>query len=227
MKHQSDATSFPPREVVREAAFRVRRPDRLRGTGARRASAMPATAPVRCYTVTLLFARSAALMQRFSIAGTLSRAEYRFFSHGPGVCIPGDGGFPLPGPPMAISPRSTARGRSRRRTGHGCPPNIAPHCPRHREGGGGGVPKARARRGRRGLRSLGVGDRGGGMIPPSPSAPPPGAIATTVHCTGRSRERTGHGFPPGIAMTALAPGRGRGRSAQRGRGGGCRRGTYE
>ena len=28
-------------------------------------------------------------------------------------------------------------------------------------------------------------------------------------------------------MTALAPGRGRGRSAKRGRGGGCQRGTYE
>ena len=75
----------------------------------------------------------------------------------------------------------------------------------------------------------------------SPSVPPPMAIATTVHCTERSGEKAGfwltpephltpqgnrcrhppwRGFPLVIAMTALAPGRGRGRSAKRGRGGG-------
>jgi len=87
---------------------------------------------------------------------------------------------------------------------------------------------------------------GDGLSPVSPrTAPPPMAIATTVQCTGRSREEPdsgpltpspgkpasaplpGHGFPRDIAMTALAPGRGRGRSAQRGRGGGYEEGYYE
>jgi hypothetical protein len=76
-------------------------------------------------------------------------------------------------------------------------------------------------------------DRG----PPPHSAPTPLAIATTVHCTGRSRGRTRfsqvlagrffpvfretgvsttpwRGVPPAIAVTAPAPGRGRGRSAK-------------
>ena len=71
------------------------------------------------------------------------------------------------------------------------------------------------------------------------------AIAATVHCTGGTRGRTSfqpvlpgrffpvfretgvstaprHGFPLAIAMTAPASREGRGRSAQRGRGGGCR-----
>ena len=38
-----------------------------------------------------------------------------------------------------------------------------------------------------------------------PSAPPPGAIATTVHSTGRTRRGAGHGCPPAIASTAPAP----------------------
>mgnify|MGYP001347488234 CR=1 FL=1 len=33
---------------------------------------------------------------------------------------------------------------------------------------------------------------------PPPRSPPPVAIATTVHCTGRSRGRTRYGFPPDI-----------------------------
>ena len=37
---------------------------------------------------------------------------------------------------------------------------------------------------------------------------------------------TGDGFPPGIALTALGPGRGRERNAQRGRGGAAGRETY-
>ena len=68
--------------------------------------------------------------------------------------------------------------------------------------------------------------RQGRGLAPSPSVPPPMAIATTVHCTERSGERAGfwltpephltpqgnrcrhppwRGFPLDIAMTALAP----------------------
>ena len=48
------------------------------------------------------------------------------------------GGEPPPRSPLsvAISPRSTARGRFQRRTGHGFPLDIATHCPRPRVGAG-------------------------------------------------------------------------------------------
>ncbi len=60
------------------------------------------------------------------------------------------------------------------------------------------------------------------LLPPSPRSPPPMAISprsTVREIPGR----TGHGFPPDIAMTAPAPGGGEEREAQAG--GGCRRGT--
>ena len=52
--------------------------------------------------------------------------------------VPPAGVNPLPGPqpPVAISPRSIARGRFQRRTGHGCPLAIATHCPRPHPGAG-------------------------------------------------------------------------------------------
>jgi hypothetical protein len=48
----------------------------------------------------------------------------------------------------------------------------------------------------------------------------------TVHSTGRSRRGTGYGFPPAIASTAPAPGRGAGEGRAARAGWGCRRGTY-
>ena len=55
-------------------------------------------------------------------------------------------------PPVAISPRSSARGEPgeepdtaahQLHPGHGCSPDIATYGPRPRGGGGGGAPKAR------------------------------------------------------------------------------------
>ena len=84
-----------------------------------------------------------------------------------------------------------------------------------------------ARGGCQRIGGLGSGDRGGGKRPPSPSASPPMAISTTVHCMGISRERPGHGFPPGIATHGPLPREGAGEERRRrGRGGGCRRSVW-
>jgi hypothetical protein len=134
------------------------------------------------------FRRQQAAVQRFSVAGTLNGGEYRsFFPHYPGVCIPGDGLSRVP-PRTAPPPRGVTGGWQSPRT---APP------PRGVTGG---------------WQSVGI------------------ESGRTVHCMGRSRRRTssravfpclsfretcassvpGHGFPPDIAMTALAPSRGRG-----------------
>ena len=59
----------------------------------------------------------------------------------------------------------------------------------------------------------------------TPAPPPPGKPVSERETAVSAPP--GHGCPPDIAMTAPAPGWGRGRSAKAGRGGGCRRTTYE
>jgi len=62
----------------------------------------------------------------------------------------------------------------------------------------------------------------GGDEPP-PRSPPPVAISTTVQCTGTSLENRALALSsPGKPLPELFLRRGRGRSAKRGRGGGCR-----
>jgi len=152
--------------------------------------------------------------------------------------------FPLPvGPtPRGDIPTVHSMGRSWRRAGYGCSPDIAMHCPRPPEGGGGGAPKARegwgrparypgiplpeAREGWGGedMWDLGsVRDRGGGTSSPSPSAPPPVAISTRSTAWGDPGEKPGtvshrlhpgYGCSPDIAMHCPRPPTGRGRSAE-------------
>jgi len=146
---------------------------------------------------------------------------------------PGSGSLPLgnrresrsrarPSPGIAMTALAPGRGRERsaqRRRGGGCrrgtfgyhfarggdeppprsppPPWRYPHGPLHGESSGKNQIQASSSRSSRSL----PGNR--------------------RRCRSRAR------FIPDIVMTALAPSRGRGRSAQRGRGGGCRRGTYE
>jgi len=148
--------------------------------------------------------------------------------------------FPLPvGPtPNGDIPTVQHMGRSRRRAGHGCSPDIATHgpCPRkgageerRRRGWGGGcwrgiwVSFAEGRGGIDGKQDgLSLGDRGGGTSSPSPSALPPMAISPRSSTWGDPGEELstvahrlhpGHGCSPDIASTALAPPGGRGRSA--------------
>ena len=133
-----------------------------------------------------------------------------FFSHCPGGCIPGHG-FSRVSPCTVLAPRGGGGGFGEERPGT------------HLRGGW---------RETYGYLPVGRGNA------PSPAPSPDGDIPT-VHCTGDPGEKPVPGrfspvYPfgkpasiplPGTAFhrvsprTALAPGRGRGRSAQRGRGG--------
>ena len=129
-------------------------------------------------------------------------------------------------PPLQVPGAPPEKRRQRRSRGPGFLLNIATHCPCPREGAG----EERAARAGWGMpvRNFRASFCPGRGRPP-PRSPPPVAISTTVHCPGSSRGRTGSGaalptlpgkpvatplpglgFPPGIASTALAPGRGRG-----------------
>ncbi len=52
-------------------------------------------------------------------------------------------------------------------------------------------------------------ETGEGACPPSPQAATPNGDIPTVHCMGRPRGRTRHGFPPAIATDCPRAGRGR------------------
>jgi len=169
---------------------------------------------------------------------------------------PGRGKPPPPVPsPRGDTPTVHCPGRSRGRTGSGAALPTLPGKPVATPLPGLGFPPGIAStalapgrgRGGAGEGLLGVLLSGEGK--PPPRSPPPVTIPprSTVwgdpgeragfrltpepHLTPQGNRRRHHlpwpGFPPGIAMTALAPGRGRGRSAQRGRGRGCRRTAYE
>jgi len=122
--------------------------------------------------------------------------------------------FPLPVGPSPRGDITTVQhmGRSRRRAGHGCSPDIASTDPapswageeRRRRGRGGGCRQKRmgslppkAREGcRREVRWLERERQGRGNEFPLPVGPSPRGDITTVQCTGRSRRRAGHGGPP-------------------------------
>jgi len=122
--------------------------------------------------------------------------------------------------------------------GHGFPPGIALTALAPGRGGGGG-----RRPGGVGLPERDVRVSPCGEGEPPPRSPPPVAISTTVQCTGTSLEELVPGplSPPKnrcqrrspstashrlSPRTAPAP-EGRGRRPKAGRGGGCRRETYE
>ena len=141
--------------------------------------------------------------------------------------------FPLPVGPSPRGDITTVQhmGRSRRRAGHGCSPDIATHGPCPREGageerrrrgrGGGCRQKCTGIRRRRRRRGAGekqdgwsVRDRGGGTRSPSPSAPPPVAISPRSSARGDPGKEPGTAAPLISPRTDPAPGRGRGRSAE-------------
>ena len=134
------------------------------------------------------------------------------------------GGTSSPAPraptPRGDIPTVQCTASPRLHPGYGCSPDIATHCPRP---AGEGAERRRRGRGGAGKEQgvWSVRDRGGGKRPPSPSASPPMAISTTVHCMGISRERPGYGFPPGIATHCHRPAGEGAERRRRGRGGGC------